>query len=328
MRRRTFITLLGSALAEWPLACRAQQLNRVRRIGALMGFAQAEDAKSYTATLEMNLQALGWTPGQDVQIDYRWAGSDTGRIRAYAHELVALGPDVLLAVGTGRLLALSQQTRTIPIVFIQVTNPDRGGFVASLSRPGGNITGISNPDVTIVGARINILKEIAPRVTRLLAIFEPDYPNAPSSLRAVETTAAPIGIHVSQAGVRDVADIEQAIREFAHVPNGGLVVIPSTLFTTARERIAALAAQHGLPGVYHLRSFVTSGGLASYGIDQMAMYAQVPAFLDRILKGENPADIPVQEPIKSEFVINLKVVRQLGLEIPQSAIDRADEVIE
>ncbi len=203
-------------------------------------------------------------------------------------------------------------------MFIQVTNPDLGGFVASLSHPGSNITGISNPELSIVEDRLKILKEIAPGVTRILALFEADYPTAPSSLRAMETTASLLGIHVSQAGVRDVAAIEPAIREFARVPNGG----------AARERIAALAAQYVLPGVYHLRSFVTSGGLASYGIDQMAMYAQVPAYLDRILKGENPADIPVQEPTKFEFVINLKIAKQFGLQIPKSVIARADEVIE
>jgi putative tryptophan/tyrosine transport system substrate-binding protein len=266
--------------------------------------------------------------GENLQIAYRWAGGAGGRAQTYASELVALNPDVLLGVGTGNLVALSQQTRTIPIVFMQVTNPERDGFVASLARPGGNITGISNPNVSIVGERIKVLKEIAPRVTRILALFEPEYPTVPTSLRTMEATAAGLGMTVTPAGVRSVAQVEQAIEEFARAPNGGLAVIQSSLFATARERITALALRHGLPGMFHLRSFVTSGGLASYGIDLMAMYAQVPSYLDRVLKGGNPAEMPVQEPDKSEFIINLKTARLLGLDISQSVIGRTSAVIE
>ena len=195
-----------------------------------------------------------------------------------------------------------------------MTNPDTGGFVSSLSRPGGNITGISNPDVSILRDRIKLLKELAPTITRLLVLFDPNHPNVPNSLRMIATITVALGVHVSSVGVHDIAGIEQAIGDFARIPNGGLLVIQSSIFTTKREWIALLAAQHNLPGVFHLRAFAASGGLASLGIDQLAAYAQAPAFLDRILKGEKAADLPVQEPSKSELVINLKVAKQLGLE--------------
>jgi putative tryptophan/tyrosine transport system substrate-binding protein len=328
LRRRDIVIFFGALAAAWPAQLRAQQPNRLRRIGALMGFSRADDGRPFTSTLEKSLQGLGWSLGVNVEIHYRWAGSDPARIQEYARELVAFGPDVLLAGGTGNLVALSQRTRSIPIVFIQVTNPDGGGFVANLSRLGGNITGISNPDVSILGDRIKVLKEIAPKISRLLVLFEPNYPTVPSSLRIVDTTTAALGIKVSHAPVHNIEEVEQAIRDFSGEPAGGVAVIQSALFTTRRDRITALAVEHGLPGIFHLRAFVVSGGLASYGIDQMAMYAQVPTYLDRILRGESPADIPVQEPNKSEFIINLKVAKQLGLEIPKSTIARADEVIQ
>jgi putative ABC transport system substrate-binding protein len=310
----------------WPVAGKAQQ--PMRRIGVLAGFTSAEEARPYTSALEKGLEALGWTLGRGLQIDYRFADNDSARTQMLARELVASAPDVLLGVGTSNLVALSQQTRALPIVFIQVTNPERDGFVASLERPGGNITGVSNPDVGLVGERIKVLKQIVPRMTRVLVLFEPDYPTAPSSLRMAGTTAAGLGMRVVQAGARSMSDVERAVADFAREPNGGMIVIQSSLFGINRQRVAALSVQHAVPGMFHLRAFIANGGLASFGIDQVGMWAQAPRYVDRILKGEKPGDIAVQEPEKSEFIINMKAARQLGLDIPRAVLSRATEVVE
>jgi putative ABC transport system substrate-binding protein len=332
MRRREFVTIVGgsalaSAFVARPITALSQQDSVVRCIGVLMGFSGPEAGRPYTITLEKNLQAQGWTVGENLEIHYRWPGSDARLIQASAQELVSLRPDALLATGSGSLAALSKQTSTIPIAFIQVTNPDKSGFVANLSRPGGNITGISNPDVSILSDRIKLLKELVPRMTRLLVLFNPDHHAATSSLRIVDATASILGIQVSKAGVRENPALERAIDEFARAPNGGMLVIPSTFFSARREQIVGMAAKHYLPSIFHIRSFAVSGGLASLGVDQMAMYAEIPAYLDRIFRGEKPADLPVQEPSKSQLIINLKVAKHLGIEVPGPTIARADEVI-
>jgi putative ABC transport system substrate-binding protein len=328
MRRREFITLLGGAVAAWPLSGRAQQPDRRKRIGVLMGLVQNDpSSRPYIVAFESKLQSLGWTSGQNLEIDYRWTGGDAERFRTDAAELAKLDLDAILATSTGALQSLQRATKTAPIVFVQVTNPDSGGFVASLERPGGNITGVSNPDVSIVGDRLKMLKEIAPKVARALAIFEPDYPTVPSSLLALESAAAQIGVRASSAGARDAAGIDKAIREFAREPNGGLLVIQSPPLVALRERTVALAADQGLPGVYPLRSYAASGGLASYGNDLIVIYAQAAALIDRILKGEKPGEISVQPPAKFEVVINLKTAKTLGIEIPPAVMARATDVI-
>ena len=327
MRRRQLLALLGVGAAAWPLSARAEQSQRVRRIGALIGFASADEARPYTVAFEKKLQTLGWTPGETVQIDYRLTAGDNNRMRSYARELVALSPDVLLASGTGSLAALQQLTHTIPIVFIQVTDPVTGGFVTSLSNPGGNITGITNPEIAIVGERLRLVKEIAPGATRVMALFEPGYPTVPGSLHELELAAGSLGMQLIPAGVRE-GQIEQLIREFARDPNGSLAVIQSPPLSAQRVRIVSLATEHRLPGVYANRSFVTSGGLASLGTDLPVIYDQVASYLDRILKGEKPSDVPVQQPAKAALVLNLQTAKKIGVEIPPTVIARATEVIE
>jgi ABC-type uncharacterized transport system substrate-binding protein len=328
LKRRDFITLLGGA-AAWPLVARAQQTDRVRRIGVLMNLAadDPESQRRMTAFVQ-GLQQLGWTDDRNVRIETRWGAADVDRFRSYAAELVALAPDVILASGHPSVVALQQATRTVPIVFLQVVDPVGAGFVASLARPGGNATGFTVFEYSISGKWLELLKEVAPSVTRAAIIRDAAITAGTGQFAAIQAVAPSLGIEVSPIGVRDAGEIERAIGAFARSSNGGLIVTGSALAAVHRDLIVTLAARHKLPAVYSFRYFATVGGLISYGPDSMGPYRRAAGYVDRILKGEKPADLPVQAPTKYELVINLKTARALGLDLPASVLARADEVIE
>ena len=327
MKRRTFITLLGGMAvpAAWPLTARAQQGERMRRIGVLMNLA-SDDVR--LAAFHQGLQQLGWTVGRNVQIDYRWGAGDADRIRKFAAELIALAPDVILSTGSPSVAALQQATRTVPIVFATVVDPLSSGFVDTLARPGGNITGFTLFEYSISGKWLQLLKEIAPRMTRAAVIRDPALTAGGGQLGVIQAVALSVGAEVTPVNVRDAGEIERAITAFARSPNGGLVVTGSTLAGVHRDLIITLAARHQLPAVYAQRYFVTGGGLISYGPDSIDPYRRAASYVDRILKGEKPADLPVQAPTKYELVINLKTAKALGLDVPPTLLARADEVIE
>jgi putative ABC transport system substrate-binding protein len=328
MRRREFITLLGGATA-WPIAARAQQTERVRRVGMLMSLA-ADDPESLarlTAFLQ-RLQELGWTDGRNIRIDYRWAAGDAERSRRYSAELVALAPDVILAAGSVGLEALQQATRTVPIVFVHVADPVGGGFVNSLARPGGNATGFSQFEYGVIGKLLELLKEIAPGVTRVAVIRDPTISAGAGQFGAIQTAAPSFGVEVSPVNMRDAGEIERAIADFARAANGGLILTAGPLASIHRELIVTLAARHKLPAIYFERYFAVGGGLISYGPHLVDQYRRAADYVDRILKGEKPADLPVQAPTRYELVINLKTAKALGLTVPPSLLARADEVIE
>ena len=328
MRRREFILALGGAAVAWPLAARAQP-ERMRRIGVLMNLA-ADDPESsarLTAFLQ-GLQQLGWTDGRNVRIDTRWAAGDADRYRKSATELVALMPDVILATGTSAVAPLQQATRTVPIVFVQVIDPVGAGLVASLARPGGNATGFTLFEYGMSGKWLELLKEIAPRVTRAAVLRDPASAPGIGQFAAIQAVAPSLGVELSPVDVRDAGEIERAVTAFARSPNGGLIVTASPSAAVHRELIITLAARHKLPAVYPFRYFVTGGGLISYGPDIVDQYRRAAGYVDRILKGEKPADLPVQAPTKYELVINLKTAKALGLTVPPTLLARADEVIE
>jgi len=330
MKRRAFITLLGGA-AAWPLAARAQQQGRVRRIGVLMNLASDDaEGQARLAAFHQGLQQLGWTVGRNVQIDYRWGAGNADYIRKFAAELVALAPDVILTTGAVALGPLQQVSRTVPIVFVNVTDPVGGGFVASLGRPGGNATGFTSIEYGMSGKWLELLKEIAPRVTRAAIIRDPTFASGIGQLGAIQSVAPSFGVEVSPIGVdvRDVSGIERAITAFARSPNGGLIVTTNASAAVHRDLIIALAARHRLPAVYPYRYYVTRSGLISYGPNTIDQYRRAAGYVDRILKGEKPANLPVQEPVKYELVINLKTAKTLGIEVPPTLLARADEVIE
>jgi putative ABC transport system substrate-binding protein len=328
MRRREFISLLGGA-AAWPLRAHAQQTDRTRRIGVLMNLA-ADDPESpvRVAAFAQGLQELGWIVGRNVRIDTRWGASDPDRSRSYAAELVALAPDVILASGTPSVTALLPATRTVPIVFANVIDPVGSGFVESLARPGGNATGFSMFEYGISGKWLELLKEIAPRVTRVAVLRDPAFASGGGQLGALQAVASSFGVELRPVGVRDAGEIERAVADFARASNGGLIVTGSTSAVAHRNLIVTLAARHQLPAVYAQRYIVTDGGLISYGPDSVDPYRRAAGYVDRILKGEKPADLPVQAPTKYELVINLKTAKALGLELPPTLLARADEVIE
>jgi putative ABC transport system substrate-binding protein len=329
MRRREFITLLGGAAAAWPLAARAQQSDRMRRIGVLNGQAANDpDAQANIAAFLQGLQQLGWTDGRNVRIDHRWAAGNPADIRKYAAELVALAPDVILAPGATQLGPLLQATRTVPIVFAIVPDPVGAGFVDSLSRPGGNVTGYMQAEYNLSGKWLELLKQIAPGVTRAAVLRDPDITAGIGQFAIIQSVAPAVGVEVSPVNVRDAAEIERAVTAFARTPNSGLIVTASALSAVHRDLIVTLAARHKLPAVYYRRVFVIGGGLISYGADFLDQFRRAAGYVDRILKGEKPADLPVQAPTKYELVINLKTAKTLGLEIPSSVLARADEVIE
>ena len=328
MRRREFIALLGGG-AAWPLAARAQQGERVRRIGVLMGLA-ADDPESTArlAAFLQGLQQLGWTDGHNVRIDTRWGAGDPERTRKHAAELVALAPDVLLATGTTIMGPLQRATRSVPIVFVNVSDPVGAGLVASLARPGGNVTGFAASEYGMSGKFLELLKQVAPRLTRVAVIRDPALSSGSAQFGAIQAVAPFLGLDVSPVDGREAGDIERAVTAFAREPNGGLIVIVSTSTIIHRELIIALAARHRLPAVYPYRLFVTGGGLMSYGPNSVDPYRRAAGYVDRILKGEKPADLPVQAPTKYELVINLKTAKPLGLDVPPQLLARADEVIE
>jgi putative tryptophan/tyrosine transport system substrate-binding protein len=329
VRRREFITLLGGAAAAWPVAAQAQQGERIRRIGVLMSVA-ADDPEGpvRAAAFAHGLQQLGWSVGGNVRIDYRWGGGDGDRIRSYAAELVALAPDVILATGSATLGPLLQATRAVPIVFVHVPDPVGAGFVDSLARPGGNATGFTLSEYDMGGKWLQLLKEIAPSVMRAAVLRDSAIPQGIGLWGAIQTAAPSFGIEVSPVNVRDAPEVERAIAAFARSSNGGLIVTGSGLAIIHRELIIAMAARHRLPAVYPTRVFVTSGGLICYGVNSIDPHRRAASYVDRILKGEKPADLPVQNPTQYELVINLKTAKALGLEVPATVLARADEVIE
>jgi ABC-type uncharacterized transport system substrate-binding protein len=328
IKRREFITLLGGA-AAWPLAARAQQPERMRRIGFLTtGSERDAELQLWIAAFKDGLQRLGWTDGHNVRIEVHWAGADVNRARAYAAELVGSKPDVIVAGATSALTQLSQATRTIPIVFAQVSDPVRSGFVPSLAHPGGNITGFALYEYAIAVKWLELLKELAPRVTRVAVIYDPVNTTNAGQLPEIKTAAPSFGVQTSALAVRHADDIERAIKEFSPDPNSGLVVLPNPITRVHRDVIIAFAAKHRLPAVYPYRLHAASGGLTSYGVDIGDLYRRAASYVDRILKGEKPADLPVQFADKFELVINLKTARALGLEVPPTLLARADEVIE
>jgi putative ABC transport system substrate-binding protein len=329
MRRREFITLLGGAAATWPLAARAQQGERMRRIGILLP-AAADDAE-FQARVGAFLQALallGWTIGRNVRIDTRWATANAADIRRHAAELAALAPDVILAQGASTVGPLLQATRTVPIVFPVVGDPVAAGFVDSLARPGGNATGFMSYEYSLSGKWLELLKQIAPGVMRVAVIRDPTITGGIGQFSAIQAVAPSLGVEVSPLNVRDAGEIERAVTAFARTSNGGLIVTGSGLAQLHRDLIATLAARHKLPAVYFERSFVAAGGLIAYGPDFVDQYRRAAGYVDRILKGEKPADLPVQAPTKYELVINLKTAKALGLDVPPTVLARADEVIE
>ena len=329
MRRREFITLLSGAATAWPLAALAQQPGTPRRIGVLIQVAEGDpQARIEVATFLRGLQKLGWSEGHNLRIDTRWGGGDADLIRKYAAELVALAPEVVLAPGGTVVGALQQASRTAPIVFVNVTDPVGRGYVASLAQPLGNATGFTSFEFGMGGKWLEVLKEMAPRVTRAAVLRDPVITAGMGYLAAIHALAPSVGVQVTPVDVRHTSDIERAVAAFARTPNSGLIVTADPAAIVHREGIIALAARHRLPAVYPYRFFVISGGLISYGLDNIEQYRLAAGYVDRILKGEKPGDLPVQAPTKYELAINLKTAKALGLEVPPTLLARADEVIE
>jgi putative ABC transport system substrate-binding protein len=328
MRRRQFLGVVGGA-AVWPLAARAQQSEQKRRVGVLMGLG-ADDAEAQyrIAAFEQGLQQLGWTTGSNLQIDYRRGAGGTDLTRRYADELVALAPDVILASGGTVVGPLLQATRTVPIVFTQTPDPVAAGFVASLARPGGNATGFTTSEYGVSGKWLELLKEIAPGVNRVAVLRDPTIPSGIGQFASLQSVAPSFSVELSPVNVRDAGEIERDVTAFARGSNRGLIVTSSGLAAVHRQLIITLAARHRLPAIYSYRYFAASGGLISYGPDPIDQYRRAAGYVDRILKGEKPADLPVQAPTKYELVINLKTAKALGLTVPPTLLARADEVIE
>jgi putative tryptophan/tyrosine transport system substrate-binding protein len=321
VRRREFISLLGGAATAWPLAARAQQPERVRHIGVLMSTPAGEpEGQARLTGFLQGLQESGWTDGRNLRIDTRWAAGDADRFRRYAAELIALAPEVILASTSPSVAALQQASRTVPIIFAAVTDPVGQGFVTSLPRPGGNATGFALYEYGISTKWLGLLKEIAPRLTRVAVLRDPTLPFTSGELGAIQGLAPSLRMEVTPVGVRDAGEIERGIANFAHGSNGGLITLGSPVTLAHRDLIIAL--------IYTTLYFVTSGGLMSYGPDRVDLYRRAAGYVDRILKGENPADLPVQAPTKYELVINLKTAKALSLEVPPQLLARADEVID
>jgi len=329
MRRREFITLLGGAAATWPLAARAQQRERVRRIGVLMNVA-ADDAEApaRVGAFSQGLAELGWTIGRNVRIDYRWYAGNADAARKYAAELDALAPDVVLASGTLGVTAIQQLTRPVPIVFTLVADPVGAGVVNSLARPGGNATGFMLFEYSLSGKWVELLKQIAPRMTRAAVLRDQTNPAGIAQFGAIQAVAPSLGVQVSPINVRNANEIESGIATFARTANGGLIVTGSAIATVHHHLITKLAAQYRLPAIYSNRLFAAGGALISYGPDRVDPYRRAASYVDRILKGEKPADLPVQAPTKYELVINLKTAKGMGLALPETLLALADEVIE
>jgi putative ABC transport system substrate-binding protein len=320
--------MLGGA-ATWPLAARAQQPERVRLIGVLLPGSESDpESQRRRAAFVDGLKKFGWIEGTNVLIHYRWVGDDADRIRLYATELTGMRPDVIWASGALPLLYLKRATRTIPVVFTSVYDPVGSGFVTNLTQPGGNITGFTLGEFSMGGKILEVLKEVAPQVSRVAVILNLEQPPHVALWRSIEATAPSFGVRLTPADAPDPDEIVRAIEAFAREPNGGLIVLSSPITQVHRELITALTSRHRLPAAYNFRFFVTSGGLVSYGIDSADQARQAAGYVDRVLKGEKPADLPIQQPTKFELVINLKTAKALGLDIPTSLLSRADEVID
>jgi len=329
MKRREFITLLGGAAVEWPLAARAQQPDRMRRIGVLLNVAADDpEAPARVGAFSQGLAELGWTIGRNVRIDYRWYAGNADAARKYAAESVALAPDVILASGTLGVTAVQQLTRPVPIVFTLVADPVGAGVVNSLARPGGNATGFMLYEYSLSGKWLELLKQIAPRMTRAAVLRDQTNPAGIAQFGAIQAVAPSLGVQVSPVNVRNANEIESGIATFARTANGGLIVTGSAIATIHHPLITKLAAQYRLPAIYSNRLSVAGGALISYGPDRVDQYRRAASYVDRILKGEKPADLPVQAPTKYELVVNLKTAKALGLTVPDSLLARADEVIE
>ena len=330
MKRRTFITLLGGAAAAWPLAAHAQQAQETRRVGALLILRENDpEGKVWLRAFQEELQRLGWEQGRNIQIEYRFAGSEEQRLRTGAAELVGMRPDMLFAAGTPALVALTRETRSLPIVFVQVSDPVKLGLVASLARPGGNITGFVTVESAFAGKWLELLRDTAPGRNRVAVILDPDNPSQLALyFQGIETAAPTFGMHLTRADVRSADDIERAIEAVAQQPNGALVVVPTAVTILNRDLIIALAARHRLPAIYPYRIFAVSGGFISYGVNLLDSYRQAASYVGRILKGAKPGDLPVQLATKFELVVNLKTAKALGLNIPEPFLQHADEIIE
>jgi putative ABC transport system substrate-binding protein len=330
IRRREFITMLGGAAMAWPLAARAQQTERMRRVGVLMPESEGDpESQARVAMFHGRLQELGWTVGRNLRIDYRWAIGDLERTRVDAAELLRLAPDVILAVASPALATVQKATRTIPVVFVAVSEPVAQGFIQSLAHPGGNITGFTNLEPTFGGKWLELLKEIAPRVTRVAIMFNPNTaPYAALFSRSVKAAAQKFGVEPADAAVQQLADVESVMSMLAREPGGGLLVPPDPFMAAQGKLIGELAARFQLPAVYPFRFMLAEGGLASYGVNIPDLFRHAASYVDRIFRGEKPSGLPVVQPTKFELVINLKTARALGLEIPPSLLARADEVIE
>ena len=329
MRRREFMTLLGGAAAGWPLAVRAQQPERMRRIGVLMSVAAHDPlGQSRFAAFLQGLQEFSWAVGRNVRIDTRWSAGNADDIRKYAAELVALAPDVILASGGSVVGPLLQATRTVPVVFTQTPDPVAAGFVVSLARPGGNATGFTQVEYGTGAKWLELLKEIAPLVTRAAVLRDPAIPEGIGQFAVIQSVAPSFGVEASPVDIRDAGEIERTVTTFARSANGGLIVTSSGLANVHRDLIIGLADKLRLPAVYSFRFFVSAGGLISYGSDSIDPHRSAAGYVDRILKGERPADLPVQGPTKYELAVNLKTAKALGLTVPPTLLARADEVIE
>ena len=329
MKRREFIALLSGAAAAWPLAARAQQGERMRRIGVLTPFA-ANDAEGQArlTAFAQGLHHWGWIVGQNIRIEYRWGDGKADTMRKYATELVALAPDVILASSSAAVAPLLEASRTVPIVFAGIADPVGAGYVESLARPGGNATGFAIYEYSISGKWLEVLKEVAPRVTQVAVLRESGIAAGPGQFGAIQALAPSLGVEVRAVDVRDAGDIERALTAFVQGSDGGMIVVGSPAATIQRGLIIALAARHKLPAVYPVRTFVADGGLISYGPGFNDQFRRAAGYVDRILKGEKPADLPVQASTKYELAINLKTAKALGLTVPDSLLTRADEVIE
>jgi len=328
VKRREFIGLVGG-VAAWPLTARAQQGERIRRIGVLVSNAEDDpQGKPRVAAFLQGLQQLGWTEGSNVQIDIRWGVADTASARRYAAEMVALAPDVILTAASAATAAMQEATRVLPIVFVNVADPVAAGYVASLARPGGNVTGFTFIEYGTSGKWLELLKEIAPNVKRVAVLRDPGIASGVGQFAIIQSVAPSFKVEASPMDVSNADEIEHAIRDFAGTSNGGLIVTASPAALVHRKLIITLAAQHRLPTVYCYSEFVRDGGLISYGPDHVTPYVQAATYVDRILKGEKPADLPVQAPTKNELAINLKTAKTLGLTIPPALLARADEVID
>jgi putative tryptophan/tyrosine transport system substrate-binding protein len=329
MRRREFITLLGGAAASWPLAARAQQSSRVQRIGVLMSSTESDtEYQNFVKIFVRRLHELGWTEGQNLRIDYRWAAADTERTRVFAKELVDLQPDLIVSQNTPTTAALLQETRTIPIVFCVVSDPVGSGFVTSLAHPAGNVTGFTNFESSMSSKWLDLLKQIMPRLSRAALMFNPEMSPYQYYWRAFQSAAAAFGVQPVEAAVHDVAEIERAFLGLAREPPAGLVLMPDVFNLVHRELIISLSARYRVPTLYFYRYLAAAGGLISYGIDIGDLFQRAAPYVDRILKGEKPGELPVQAPTRFEFVINLKTAKTLGLDIPPTLLALADEVIE